>query len=65
MTPDVLYKDFEAGFTKRKFSAGLLVAFIDFLSELGATGRKFETWMIFSPPMRVAKPRPQVTTQTL
>jgi hypothetical protein len=42
MTPDELYKDFEAGFPKRKFSAGLLVAFIDFLNQLGVPGKKFK-----------------------
>ncbi|MBW3598489.1 MAG: hypothetical protein KY475_14610 [Planctomycetes bacterium] len=34
MTPDELYDEFAAGFTARKFSAGLLVAFIDFLEHL-------------------------------
>lgn len=34
MTPDELYEDFEKGFSKRRFSAGLLVAFIDFLRDL-------------------------------
>ena len=43
MTPDGLFKDFQAGFPKRKFSAGLLVAFIDFLNELGAPGQKFKS----------------------
>jgi hypothetical protein len=43
MTPVGLYEDFEAGFPKRKFSAGLLVAFIDFLNELGAPGQKFKS----------------------
>jgi len=43
MTPAGLYEDFEAGFAKRKFSAGLLVAFIDFLSELGVPGQKFDS----------------------
>jgi len=36
MTPDDLFRDFSAGFAGRKFTAGLLVAMIDFLSELGA-----------------------------
>jgi hypothetical protein len=43
MTLDELYKDFEAGFPKRKFSAGLLVAFIDFLTALGIPGKKFKS----------------------
>lgn len=35
MTPDELYAEFASTFARRKFIAGLLVAFIDFLSELG------------------------------
>lgn len=35
MTPDELFDQFTAGFPKRKFSAGLLVAYIDLFSELG------------------------------
>ena len=35
MTPDELYAEFAATFARRKFIAGLLVAFIDFLTELG------------------------------
>jgi hypothetical protein len=35
MTPDEIYQDFEAGFAGRKFSAGLLIAFIDFYIKLG------------------------------
>lgn len=34
MTPDELFNDFESGFARRKFTAGLLVAFIDFLDAL-------------------------------
>lgn len=33
MTPDELFNQFEAGFPGRKFTAGLLVALIDFLVE--------------------------------
>ena len=43
MTPDALFKAFEAGFPRRKFSAGLLVAFIDFLNELGASNQTFKS----------------------
>ncbi len=43
MTSDALYSNFQAGFPKRKFSAGLLIAFIDFLNELGVPGRKFNS----------------------
>jgi hypothetical protein len=57
MTPEELYKDFEAGFPKRKFSAGLLVAFIDFLNELGAPGQKFQSLDDFL----AAYPRRQTT----
>ena len=35
MTPSELYGEFTASFARRKFIAGLLVAFIDFLAELG------------------------------
>lgn len=35
MTADEIYQEFEAGFAGRKFSAGLLVAFIDFYMKLG------------------------------
>ncbi len=41
MTPDELFRDFESGFEGRKFSAGLLVAFVDFLTELGVPGQGF------------------------
>lgn len=34
MTPDQLFNDFKESFRTRKFSAGLLLAFIDFLIEL-------------------------------
>ncbi len=35
MSPETLYKEFVAGFEARKFSAGLLVAFIDFFVDIG------------------------------
>lgn len=35
MTPEELLGDFEAGFAARRFSAGLLIAFVDFFTELG------------------------------
>lgn len=34
MTPEALFKEYEVVFTKRKFVAGLLVAFIDFLESI-------------------------------
>lgn len=34
MTPDELYSDFERGFAGRRFSAGLLMSFIDLFKEL-------------------------------
>ena len=34
MTPDGLFAEFVAGFPKRKFTAGLLVAFVDFYTDL-------------------------------
>ena len=41
MTADELFQEFEKGFPKRKFSAGLLIAFIDFLKDLDVPGRGF------------------------
>ena len=38
MTPDELYSAFVAGFPRRKFTAGLLVAFIDFFTYLQVFG---------------------------
>jgi len=35
MTPDELFREFEAGFPARRFSAGLLMAFIDLFDALG------------------------------
>ncbi|MDY6945000.1 MAG: hypothetical protein SXG53_04720 [Pseudomonadota bacterium] len=35
MTPEQLLADFAAGFAARRFSAGLLIAFVDFFGELG------------------------------
>jgi hypothetical protein len=42
MNANELFQDFEKGFPKRKFSAGLLVAFIDFLKDLNTPGQKFK-----------------------
>jgi hypothetical protein len=42
MNADKVFQDFEKGFPKRKFSAGLLIAFIDFLKDLGVPGQKFK-----------------------
>lgn len=39
MTPDELFSDFERGFPARKFTAGLLVALIDFLTALDVPGK--------------------------
>lgn len=38
MTPEDLYGEFVAGFPARKFSAGLLVAFIDLFTSIGVPG---------------------------
>lgn len=40
MSPDQLFKDFEKGFPARKFSAGLLMAFIDLFKKLDVPGLK-------------------------
>jgi hypothetical protein len=39
MTVNQLFKYFEKGFSRRRFSAGLLVAFIDFLKDLDAMAK--------------------------
>ena len=57
MTPADLYADFERGFDSRKFSAGLLVAFIDFLTDLDVPGKGLADFNAFL----VAYPR-QTTT---
>lgn len=41
MNSSELFLEFEKGFAKRKFSAGLLIAFIDFLKNLDVPGQKF------------------------
>lgn len=38
MTPEELLRDFEAGFAARRFSAGLLIAFVDFFTRLDTPG---------------------------
>lgn len=43
MKVDSLFRDFEKGFPKRKFIAGLLVAFIDLLKNLGVPGQNFKS----------------------
>lgn len=42
MNANELFQDFEKGFPKRKFSAGLLIAFIDFLKDLDVPAQKFK-----------------------
>lgn len=44
MTPDALFLEFEKGFPARKFSAGLLVAFIDLLLALDTPKLKLSTF---------------------
>lgn len=44
MNVSSLFRDFEKGFPKRKFSAGLLIAFIDFLTNLGVPDQNFESF---------------------
>jgi hypothetical protein len=44
VTPDALFADFEAGFARRKFTAGLLVAFIDFLNALDVHAGRFASF---------------------
>jgi hypothetical protein len=63
MTAQELYKEFESGFRKRKFSAGLLVAFIDFLKDLNVPGQSFKSLdaMLKKYPRRQTLPRPATT----
>jgi len=48
VTPDDVFNDFEAGFARRKFTAGLLVAFIDFLSALQVDTHQFASFDAFT-----------------
>jgi hypothetical protein len=43
MSPDELFAEFESGFARRRFTAGLLVALIDLLTHLDAGGGRFAT----------------------
>ena len=47
MNPDKLFDDFVAGFPARKFSAGLLVAFIDMLLALDSPSSHFADFEAF------------------
>jgi hypothetical protein len=47
MTPDELFAEFESGFPSRKFTAGLLVALIDFLTALGVPSKGFTSFEDF------------------
>lgn len=44
MSPDDLYQEFVTGFPSRKFSAGLLIAFIDLYVTLGIPGQGFKNF---------------------
>lgn len=44
MTPIALFEEFSSGFPARKFSAGLLMAFIDLYVELGIPGAGFKSY---------------------
>lgn len=44
MTVDEVFAEFEASFTRRKYTAGLLVSFIDFVSALEITGKGISTF---------------------
>lgn len=44
MTPDTIFEEFRRGFNGRKFTAGLLVAFIDMWRELGIPDTKAKTF---------------------
>lgn len=57
MNVDQLFQDFEKGFPRRRFSAGLLIAFIDFLKDLDTPGQKFTSL----ETMLAKYPRQQIT----
>lgn len=59
MTPKELFAEFTNGFPNRKFTAGLLIAFIDFYSELGVPGTGLEDYDGFIKRF----PRQLVTSQ--
>ena len=44
MTADQLFQEFTSGFPARKFSAGLLMAFIDLYTELGVAGSDIKNY---------------------
>ena len=59
MTPEQLFSEFVNGFERRKFSAGLLIAFIDFLKHFDTPNAKFTNLDDF-----LAKYPRQFTTNT-
>lgn len=61
MTPDQLFKQFTDGFSDRKFSAGLLVAFIDFFVSLDTPGQQLHSFDEFL----TSYPRQERTTAGL
>lgn len=56
MTPNELFHEFEAGFRRRKYTAGLLVSFIDFVQALDVPGSGVTTFAELTAKF------PQVTT---
>lgn len=48
MTPDTLFTEFKKGFPGRKFSAGLLISFIDFMVALGVPDLKLNNFNDFT-----------------
>lgn len=56
MTPDELFHEFETGFRRRKYTAGLLVSFIDFVQALDVPGSGITTFAELTAKF------PQVTT---
>lgn len=67
MQPKQVYDEFVAGFSKRKFSAGLLVTFIDFLRYLDVGNSNFEDLNDFSKcfPIRSENKNGSKTNQLL
>lgn len=47
MTVDEIFQQVRTEFTRRKFAAGLAMAFIDFLNTIGALGKHYDSYESF------------------
>ncbi|HEV7275219.1 MAG TPA: hypothetical protein VGN80_02930 [Devosiaceae bacterium] len=66
MTPDEIFSEVQAGFGVRKYAAGLAVAFIDFLNELGVPANEgitdFDTFLSSFPRREFRSPGKRANT---